>query len=301
MSARPRFPSIRTAVAAALLLGPARARADQTPGGLGLLMPPALSLRPAMLAPAVPPPMPSQLGPASSPGQACRQAIRAAERAQGIPTQLMAAIGRVESGRREADGSVNPWPWSINAEGVDHVFDTKAQAIAAVQALQAQGMRSIDVGCMQINLQQHPDAFASLDQAFDPVVNATYAAHFLQQLKDQTGTWPIATAWYHSATPDLGADYERKVMAAWPEEMKQGDAATPVPAIVRPPGAFGNLAIAGYIQPRHTDMGHMLPRPAGTVGRGLDAYRALPIQAQIPLASRMPQRLAPPRDLDGRG
>ena len=45
---------------------------------------------------------------------------------------------------------------------------TRQQAVAAVQALQARGVRSIDVGCLQVNLMYHPIAFASLDDAFDP-------------------------------------------------------------------------------------------------------------------------------------
>ena len=102
------------------------------------------------------------------PGLLCQQAIAVAEQAHAIPQHLLAAIGRVESGRRTPDGGSLPWPWTINAEGDGAFFDTKAQAIAAVRALQARGVRSIDVGCMQISLLHHPDAFATLDQAFDP-------------------------------------------------------------------------------------------------------------------------------------
>ena len=228
----------------------------------------------------------------ATPGQQCRQAIRAAERAGGIPDQLMAAIGRVESGRREADGTVNPWPWSINAEGQDHIYETKTQAVAAVRALQAHGMRSIDVGCMQVNLMYHPDAFATLEQAFDPATNAAYAARFLTQLRQQTGTWPIATAWYHSATPELGADYQRKVMAVWPEEKKHREdvvrtdlasawGATHAAAIPPTSGSIGG----GFVLARRGDMGRIIPQATGTIGRGLAAYRAMPVARPIPLAT----------------
>jgi len=151
----------------------------------------------------------------AAPGDLCRGAIAAAERQWHIPDRLMAAIGVVESGKRDASGVKSPWPWTINAEGVGHWFDSKAEAIAAVQDLQARGVRSIDVGCMQVNLMHHPDAFASLDQAFDPVVNAAYAGRFLTQLYELTGTWPKATAGYHSMTPELGGPYADQVMAVW--------------------------------------------------------------------------------------
>src|SRR5690242_7431953 len=86
--------------------------------------------------------------PAPSPGGLCRTAIAAAERSWRLPAGLLPAIGRVESGRPDPQtGRVQSWPWTINAEGVGRFFETKEQAIAAVQALQARGVRSIDVGC----------------------------------------------------------------------------------------------------------------------------------------------------------
>lgn len=230
---------------------------------------------PPRVAPSLPPVMQQP-----TPGLRCRQAIRLAEQTAGIPDQLMAAIGRVESGRREADGSVNPWPWSINAEGTDHIYESKAEAVAAVRALQQQGVRSIDVGCMQVNLLHHPDAFASLEDAFDPAINAAYAARFLVQLHGQTGSWPTATAWYHSATPDLGADYERKVMAVLPDErMRPRDRLPQAPSwsIARPVAA---MPVASAARPAAA---RIIPMAAGAAGRSLSAYRSAPIPLAAPV------------------
>src|SRR6202034_1371509 len=97
-------------------------------------------------------------------------------RGHAIPSGLLAAIGRVESGRHDpVSGTLKPWPWTVDAEAQGAFYDTKEQAIAAVSALQARGVRSIDVGCMQVNLLQHPGAFSGLEQAFDPNANADYA------------------------------------------------------------------------------------------------------------------------------
>ena len=123
-----------------------------------------------------------------------------------------------------------PWPWTINVGGQGHFYAAKTDAIAAAQSLLAQGIHSIDVGCMQVNLQQHPDAFASLDTAFDPEANVAYAARFLNQLYRQTGDWPQAAAAYHSQTPAIGAEYERRVMAAWPLAAQFGSHIAPVAA-----------------------------------------------------------------------
>ena len=226
--------------------------------------------------------------PLPDPGRQCRAAIAAAERGFAIPAGLMAAIGRVESGRRGADGRVDPWPWSIDAEGSGRVFASKAEAVAAVRSLQASGVRSIDVGCMQVNLLHHPDAFPSLDAAFDPDANAAFAARFLLQLRAAAGSWPEAAALYHSATPALAADYRRKVMAAWPAELAAGqDAPAPAPAdgIVRLP-AVGGLTAGGALLPHMLSRAPagrgMLPAAAGPTGRNLAAYRLAP----VPLALR---------------
>jgi hypothetical protein len=154
--------------------------------------------------------------PGLPPSALCEQAITAAELHGQTPPGMLAAIAHVESGRPDSDtGAIRPWPWTINVGGVGQFFSTKAQAIAAVAALQAQGIRSIDVGCMQVNLLWHPDAFFTLDAAFDPATNAAYAVRFLRELYAQTGTWPKSVAAYHSSTPDLAADYQRRVLALW--------------------------------------------------------------------------------------
>ena len=149
--------------------------------------------------------------------QTCAPAIAAAAAQDRLPPKLLDSIALVESGRTDpATGRAAPWPWTIDAGGVGQFFATKADAIAAVQALQQQGVRSIDVGCMQINLLHHPGAFASLDEAFEPMANAGYGARFLGALYRQTGNWPQAAAAYHSQTPGIGQDYEIRVMAIWP-------------------------------------------------------------------------------------
>ncbi len=152
----------------------------------------------------------------ATPFALCRTASAAAERLTGVPDRLMQTIGTVESRRREPGGAVSAWPWTINAEGVGSFFNTKAEAIAAVTALRARGVQSIDVGCMQVNLMYHPAAFASLEEAFDPAANVRYAAKFLGQLFAETGDWNTAAAHYHSKTPDLALAYQRKVLAQLP-------------------------------------------------------------------------------------
>ncbi len=153
---------------------------------------------------------------ATSAATLCEQAIAKAEAVGNTPPGMLAAIAQVESGRPDPrTGAMRPWPWTVDAEGVGQFFATKAQAIAAVAALQERGVQSIDVGCMQVNLMHHPDAFASLDKAFDPVSNTTYAMRFLNVLYRSTGSWPKSIADYHSETPQIADDYQRRVLVTW--------------------------------------------------------------------------------------
>lgn len=132
----------------------------------------------------------------------CIAAIRQAEAAYGIPSDLLLAIGLQEAGM-SYKGSMTIWPWSLNVEGQGFRFDTRAEAEAFLSSELAQGTRSIDVGCLQVNLRWHPDAFPSPAAGFDPAANADYAARFLRGLYLETGDWLQAAGRYHSATPDL--------------------------------------------------------------------------------------------------
>lgn len=222
----------------------------------------------------------------SEPGLLCRTAVARVEREAGLPPRLLSAIARVESGRRDpATGAFHPWPWTINAEGRGSFYPSKAAAIAAVRELQAQGVRSIDVGCMQVNLRHHPRAFASLEEAFDPLENARYAARFLAELQAMRGDWMRAAANYHSQTPDLAEAYRARVAEALTAE--QGMAGAPAAlATLRPVPAFRpGQPGGGYMLSNRMERAPLLPAPGGGGnGRGLDAYRSLP----IPVAGRAP-------------
>lgn len=141
-------------------------------------------------------------------GAQCTHQITRSERKYGIPQRLLGAVGATETGQYHKGLGVKiPWPWSINVEGKPYFFDNKAQAVAAVQKFQARGIKSIDVGCMQINLHHHPDAFANLNQAFEPSFNVDYAARFLRSHYDEAGSWKTAVGRYHSRTPSYATRY----------------------------------------------------------------------------------------------
>lgn len=173
----------------------------------------------------------------------CAAAIAAAERDAGMPPGLLGAVAKVETGRRAPDGSVQPWPWSYNAAGDGRYAASSAEAIQEVRAVQARGVRSIDIGCMQINLLHHPQAFPSLEAGFDPATNVAYAVRFLRELQARTGDWNQAVAMYHSATPERGLVYQQRVMAAL---SGTGFVPGPAPGVIPLPGpAMAGLCASG--------------------------------------------------------
>lgn len=152
----------------------------------------------------------------------CASHAAAQERANQIPPGLVQAVALAESGRWLAeDQATHPWPWTVTSGSDSFYLATKDAAIAKVQELKARGRTNIDVGCMQINLYYHPKAFASLDEALDPISNVAYGTRFLKELRMQTRSWGKATAYYHSQNRTRGNAYRSKVYKFWRKLQKQ--------------------------------------------------------------------------------
>jgi soluble lytic murein transglycosylase-like protein len=219
----------------------------------------------------------------------CRLAIEAVEPDSGLPAGLLGAIARVESGRRDPlTGRAEPWPWAMNIAGEGRYAASRAEAVATVAMSQARGQRSIDVGCMQINLLHHPSAFASLEAAFDPETNVRYAVRFLHELYRRSGgDWGHAIAWYHSATPERGGEYLRRVLAALGGAAPASAASSPALVRVRPDPFTILQAPAGLSVQVFT------PRMAGGGGAGAPNATggAAPAPTRNPGAG---QNIAPP-------
>lgn len=167
----------------------------------------------------------------ASPGGACVRAARVAAVQAGLPVGLLEAVGLVESGRVGRDGRRTPWPYAVNVDGAGVWPGDEAQAADVVRDALAGSARAVDVGCFQIDLEDHPGAFASLRAAFDPMSNADYAAGFLARLHARLGSWRAAVAAYHSATPARGGPYARLVQAAW--QGRAGAVAAADPHVIR--------------------------------------------------------------------
>lgn len=225
----------------------------------------------------------------------CITAIAQQERRKAIPHGLLQAISLAESGRwfedtGAAKGEIIAWPWTVTTGGKGHFLPNRVDAIAFVQALQANGVENIDVGCMQINLKYHPDAFSSIKQAFDAHANAAYAADFLKTRHAVSNSWLQAAGDYHSTTPKLNQSYRAKVSKLW-KQTKQTDFMTastditaPKSVIIQPdPGATQRLNKA--FKTRRSGIGSIRPgqeianrvnalKPGANLSRPTGASRA---------------------------
>ena len=136
------------------------------------------------------------------------------EQKHNIPQNTLHAISLRETQKAHSKhriGIVWPWTITVNPSGKGYHFKTRDEALKFAKETLAKGKGSIDVGCMQINLKYHPDAFDSIEDAFSPQKNVAYGATFLKEKHRQHGNWEKAIGSYHSSTPKKAASYHAKV------------------------------------------------------------------------------------------
>ena len=143
----------------------------------------------------------------------CALSVVRMEEKYALKAHLLETIASVETGVFDYESNkFVSWPWSVNVHGKGYRFATKEEAVQKVKELQAQGIRSIDVGCMQISLKFHGDSFESIEDAFSPEKNVEYSAQFLTKLYNQKGDWQKAAMAYHSKIPSHGQKYKTKLL-----------------------------------------------------------------------------------------
>jgi hypothetical protein len=143
----------------------------------------------------------------------CEHHFYRIEKEKNIPEHTLKAIAFTESGQRIAKNRMIAWPWTINVKGRGYIFKTKQKAIVAARFLLQLGFNNFDVGCMQINLKHHPQAFEKIEDAFDPALNVRYAATFLERLNNENKNWVTSIAHYHNIQEKYNIPYQRKVLS----------------------------------------------------------------------------------------
>ncbi len=201
-----------------------------------------------------------------SSGNLCDRAALRAARTHGIPDDVMLAITRVETGRT-SQGQTSPWPWTVNMEGAGHWFSTEDEARSFVFSRFKDGARSFDVGCFQINYKWHSSGFKSIDEMFDPDLNAAYAARFLTKLYNEFGDWSKAAGAYHSRT----RQYADLYIARFDATRADLNGAAPEPD-TDPLPILGHASRQPLIGSGSGDLGSLVPTGANSTLSSLIAF-----------------------------
>ena len=123
----------------------------------------------------------------------CERQMAQAAVKHGVPLGMLYAVGLTESGNR---GSLQPF--AMNIQGKAYFGTSAADVVQRLGQAQREGVRLVDLGCMQINHHYHRAKFASLEAMIDPAQNVEYATRFLKELKEREGSWTLAVARYHA-------------------------------------------------------------------------------------------------------
>jgi soluble lytic murein transglycosylase-like protein len=135
----------------------------------------------------------SKRPPLAGASRVCERQMAQAAAKHGVPLGMLYAVGLTESGNR---GSLQPY--AMNIGGKAYFGSGAADVMQRLNQAQQEGVRLVDLGCMQINHHYHRAKFASLEAMIDPAQNVEYATRFLKELKEREGSWTLAVARYHA-------------------------------------------------------------------------------------------------------
>ncbi len=127
----------------------------------------------------------------ASPRSACLDAVRAAERAHGIPDGLLVAMALNESGLHA---------YALNIGGRAHFPSNREDARRLYW--NAIGRTAVMAGCVQVNAGVHARRD---DWPLDPVAAADWAARHLRAQYERTGDWTRALIRWHGGSPASSA------------------------------------------------------------------------------------------------
>jgi len=134
-----------------------------------------------------------------------------------IPASVLYGVALAESGLKLQSGRVRPWPWTLNVAGVPRRYATRQACYKGLRYYLSHGVRSIDIGIMQVNWHYHRKKLVDPWRALDPVFNVRVGAQILKDEYRKTKIWHKAIGRYHSPgqkpkQKKRAAYYARRVM-----------------------------------------------------------------------------------------
>lgn len=132
----------------------------------------------------------------------------------GIPAELLYAMCQQESNYQYTKDLTGPYPFVLNIAGKSKYFQSKQEAIDALDKILISGRTNVDVGMCQLNYkwQRHRLNDADASVWLDPIVNLQIAALILEELWLETGSLSTAVGFYHNRGEVRSRNY--KVLVA---------------------------------------------------------------------------------------
>ncbi|OYZ95812.1 MAG: hypothetical protein B7X99_14845 [Rhizobiales bacterium 17-65-6] len=144
---------------------------------------------------------------AASTSNVCERELARASAVYNIPLPVLYAVGLQESG---INGHLQQY--MLNVAGKDYLATSLPDAMRAFNEARAQGIKLIDVGCLQVNYYYHGKKFRSVEQMFNPRLNVDVAAQELRDWRKSQGNWTMAVARYNASKHNV-AGQKRYVCA----------------------------------------------------------------------------------------
>lgn len=156
----------------------------------------------------------------------CESEMLRAAQENAVPAGVLYAVALTETGQK---GALHEYAMNVGGRAVFNA--NLPEAIRVFTKARAEGVKLIDIGCMQVNHHFHGRMFSSVEEMFDPRKNVDYAARFLRKLHQGQKTWTEAVARYHAGPGNAPAQksYVCAVIAnmissgfgAWTQESRE--------------------------------------------------------------------------------
>ena len=134
---------------------------------------------------------------------------------RGLDPYILYAVALVESARINARLAA-PWPWALNRQGRPIIPSSRLEARGILNEALNKGIRSIDVGLMQVNVRWNGHRVHRPDDLLDPETNIRVGADVLTEAIDSApGDLALGIGRYHTGWRN-DADayrYGRRVLA----------------------------------------------------------------------------------------
>ncbi|WP_427551863.1 transglycosylase SLT domain-containing protein (plasmid) [Methylomonas sp. MS20] len=118
---------------------------------------------------------------------------------KGLDPFELYAVSLMESSKYCGNKTISPWPLAINSAGKSMLPQTHAEALQSLEQELDKGIRSIDIGLMQVNIKWHGHRVRDIRSLFDANVNLRIGADILAEaIRSEPSDRALGLGRYHA-------------------------------------------------------------------------------------------------------